>query len=204
MFVVDEHMLKRDIVLREWDEIWSHSRHLATMRMQYLGFYFTALLAVAAIAGNQAVESSLRTNGSLVAVSFLGASFSVLSAYLYLAVERLNSVNSHYDELIFDFGRRVRDEFGASFELPEFPAPPRSFGRPGWNYHHYPDSGGAEKLLFASVLVTPIALTLVSWRAFDTSTSEIVQLACMAAAFASVGVGIYARWSLRKPNLAPV
>ena len=42
-----------------WEQVWAHSRHLETMRSQYLGFFFTAALAVAAIAAKDLAKDGL-------------------------------------------------------------------------------------------------------------------------------------------------
>lgn len=79
-------------VMGEWEQSWIQSRHLETMRGQYLGFFFTAVLGVTAIAGPGLIDDSLRTTGSLQILAALALGLQTLTGFLYLAVTRINAV----------------------------------------------------------------------------------------------------------------
>lgn len=87
--------------MREWEQAWAHSRHLEIMRGQYLGFFFTAVLGVTAIAGPRLAEDSFRSPSSLLILAALVVGMQCLTAFLYLAVIRLNAVLSYYLRIIF-------------------------------------------------------------------------------------------------------
>lgn len=85
-----------DLKGKVWEQVWAHSRHLETMRSQYLGFFFTAALAVTAIAAKDLADDGLKTSGSLIAFSALMLGLEVLTAFLLLAVKRIGDVLSQY------------------------------------------------------------------------------------------------------------
>jgi hypothetical protein len=87
----------------EWDQAWNQARHLETMRGQWLGFFFTAVLGVTAVAGPRL---SADNSKSLLVIAALALVLEVLSAALYLAVVRLNTVHHYYDQIILS----IRDE----------------------------------------------------------------------------------------------
>ena len=87
-------------VMSEWEQSWVHYRHLESMRGQYLGFFFSAVLGVTAVAGPQLIDDSLRTAGSLAVVATLLAGLQTLAAFLYLAVARINvAIGVHADRI---------------------------------------------------------------------------------------------------------
>jgi heme/copper-type cytochrome/quinol oxidase subunit 4 len=88
-------------VKQEWDEAWAQSRHLETMRGQYLGFFFTVVLGVTAIAGPRLAKDSLRSADALLILAALALGLQVLSGFLYLAIVRLNAVLAYYLKIIF-------------------------------------------------------------------------------------------------------
>jgi len=93
-------------VMSEWDQSWVHYRHLESMRGQYLGFFFTAVLGVTAVAGPRLIDDSLRTAGSLAVVTALLAGLQTLAAFLYLAVARMNvAIGVHADRI-----KAIRDQ----------------------------------------------------------------------------------------------
>jgi hypothetical protein len=86
-----------------WDQAWTHYRHLETTRDQYLGFFFTAVLGVIAIAGPRLADDSFSSPSSLVILATLTVGLEFLTAFLYLAVIRLNSVLAQYLKVIAAF-----------------------------------------------------------------------------------------------------
>jgi hypothetical protein len=76
---------------------------METMSGQWLGFFFTAVLGVVAIAGPQLDSDSSR---SLLLIAVLALVLNVLSAALYLAVTRLSQIHHYYDQIIY----AIRDE----------------------------------------------------------------------------------------------
>lgn len=97
--------LRSELVLREWDQAWVHSRHLEDLRRHYLGFFFTALLSVTAFAGYFARRHP-SPSASLLTISALALGLQMLSMYLFLAVSRVNEVLDHYLNVV----QRIRDQ----------------------------------------------------------------------------------------------
>jgi hypothetical protein len=81
-----------EFTMREWEQAWIHTRHLESMRGQYLGFFFTAVLGVTAFAGPRLADGSLRTPASLLTVAMLALGLQLASGFIYLAIVRLNEV----------------------------------------------------------------------------------------------------------------
>jgi hypothetical protein len=130
-----------------WDEVWAHSRHLETMRSQYLGFFFTAVLAVTAIAAKELAGDGLRTTGSLIAFSALMLGLEVLAAFLLLAVKRIGRVLGDYRQSVFAIRDASRDRTAAWARLPG-----------SADSYLGSTQGAAESVLYASLVVFLAAL----------------------------------------------
>lgn len=114
----------------EWDQAWSQVRHFETMRGQWLGFFFTAILGVIAIV---APRLDTGTSKSVVVVATLAVVLEIWSAALYLAVARLNEVHHYNDKIIFAIRDATMASPPAAVDLTLYrrpPAPPRG-GRLG-------------------------------------------------------------------------
>jgi heme/copper-type cytochrome/quinol oxidase subunit 4 len=180
-------------VKREWEQAWSQSRHLETMRGQYLGFFFTIVLGVTVVAAPKIADDSLRTSGSILIVVVLSVGLQALSAVLFLAVNRLNNVLGYYDSVIF----AVRDSFLAAAtsggdvpDLRPFRDPPRS---PRGSV-----SRVAKFVLQAGIAGFPVAVIVALWRAIELtpdSTASIV--ACSVGLALNVTIWGLCWWALQ-------
>jgi hypothetical protein len=136
-----------DLKGKLWDEVWAHSRHLETMRSQYLGFFFTAVLAVTAIAAKDLAADGLRTTGSLVAFSALMLGLEVLTAFMLLAIRRIGHVLGEYRKAVF----QIRDAAPQSTEpWAQLPGPSERYA--------VSTQGAAELVLYAALGAFLIAL----------------------------------------------
>lgn len=61
------------------------------------------MIGVIAIAGPSLVDGSLRSAGSQLVVAALAFGLQTLSAFLYLAVHRINDVLTFYQQKIFEY-----------------------------------------------------------------------------------------------------
>jgi hypothetical protein len=112
-------MLRTVLILREWDEAWTHSRHLEDLRRHYLSFFFTALLGVTAFSASYLARRQLSPSGSVVTISALGLCLQMLSAYLYLAIHRVNVVLDHYLEVVGKIRDQLRLDGSSPVDLGE-------------------------------------------------------------------------------------
>ena len=130
-----------------WDQAWSHSRHLETMRSQYLGFFFTAVLAVTAIAAKELADDGLGTTGSLIAFVSLMLGLEAVASFLLLAVKRIGDVLDGYRTSILTIRDQSRESTAAWAQLPG-----ASESRLGST------QGAAEAVLYAALVVFLFAL----------------------------------------------
>lgn len=182
-----------DHVKREWDQAWSQSRHLETMRGQYLGFFFTVVLGVTVVAAPKVADESLRSSGSILIVVVLSIGLQGLSAVLFLAVNRLNNVLGYYDSVIF----AIRDSFltpaPSGSDVPDlrpFRDPPRS---PRGSV-----SRVARFVLQVGVIGFPFAVLVALWRAIELrsdSTASIV--ACSLGLALNITIWALCWWGLK-------
>lgn len=160
-----------------WDEVWEHSRHLETMRSQYLGFFFTAALAVTAIAAKDLADHGLRTTGSLIAFSALMLGLEVLSAFMLLAIKRIGDVLGDYRKVVFEIRDASPDCAASWAQLP---------GRS--KKYAVSTQGAAESVLYASLAVFLVALLCGAIRSLEVGglTSAMCWVAFALGAIAAV------------------
>ena len=114
---------------RAWDQAWEQSRHLETMRSQYLGFFFTVALGASVFGGKQIADDALGTPGSMVLLCALALGLEFLAGVLLLGVMRIGEVLGHYLGVIV----AIQSEVAAGTSPPWLKLPPR---REGWRSTH--------------------------------------------------------------------
>jgi len=187
--------LAHDLVLREWDEAWTQSRHLESMRSQYLGFFFAATLGVVVVTGKQLAEDSLASAGSLITLAALALGLELLSAFLYVAVVRINRVLNYYGRLIFWLKSEVYAHHDPPVDLSAYlmwPQPTRH----GWKGRLSTTQGTAELVLILGVCVFPVVLLAALVRAATApdvaSTGVVLCAICLAVGVAAGGTAVWA------------
>ena len=183
-----------EFTMREWEQVWAHTRHLETMRGQYLGFFFTAVLGVAALAGPRLATDSLRGSGELLTVAALTVGLELLSGFLYLAVTRLNEVLRYYMKLTVAI-REWMLQNGAAFNLGDFttpPPPPRPWAGA---------SGIARGVVKAGLVGFPLISMGVIARSIDLSGFSLVTWFCVIALLMNFGIVV---WVIRGSALDAV
>jgi hypothetical protein len=185
----------RDIefTMREWEQAWSHTRHLESMRAQYLGFFFTAVLGVTAIAGPRLAEDSLRTSSSLLTVAVLALGLQLLSGFLYLAILRMNEVLGYYLKIILAIKSWMLSR-GAELDLSRYAEPPRP-SRP-WAS----TSGAAQRVLQVGLVGFPVALVGTLTRSVDVTGLSMTTVICAVALVAALTTAFVAMLGSATPT----
>lgn len=195
MRVISAEELRAELIMREWGEAWAHSRHLEDLRRHYLSFFFTALLGVTAFSASYFARRHLSPSGSILTISALGLGLQMLSAYLYLAIHRVNAVLDHY----LDVMREIRDQIPLDDNSPvdlgdyrHHPLPPRE-GRLGrlilWH--------GAEAVLVTGAGIFGVILVANVFRAATLAgVSSITLIVSSGALVLGVGSCIFVYWLL--------
>ncbi|MFZ1926977.1 MAG: hypothetical protein WAU42_12650 [Solirubrobacteraceae bacterium] len=89
-----------DLIWKTWDEAWAQSRHLESMRSQYLGFFFTVLLAVAVFAIKEGAKGGWLSSSALLLPIVLALGVELLAAVLLAFVRRIGEVLVYYTRVI--------------------------------------------------------------------------------------------------------
>jgi hypothetical protein len=186
------------IMLREWDEAWAHSRHLETMRSQYLGFFFTAALAITAFTAPQIADDSLGTSGALVTVAVLVLGLHGLTTFLYLAIFRINQVLNYYRTILIAIRAQVHDKPGLPIDLNEcLRLPPTSRGR--LTSRLTTTQGVAETVLQIGIAAFVVTLVVDGARALTLeAVSPMTRAVCLAALIAALAITAAAWWSVQR------
>lgn len=169
--------------MREWEEAWSHTRHLESMRGQYLGFFFTAVLGVTAIAGPNLASGSLQGSSSLLTVAALAVGLQLLTGFLYLAIIRLNEVLGYYLKIILTIKAWMLSS-GAAVDLSayaETPRPPRPWAG---------TSGVSQRVLQVGLVGFPVVLIWTVVRSVDVTGLSVTTFACSMALLMALATGI--------------
>lgn len=152
-----------------WEQAWSHSRHLESMRSQYLGFYFTAVLAVTAVTAKELAGGGLKTTGALIAFSALVLGLEALAAFLLMAIKRIGFVLGSYRKSVLAIKNSLPGGDESWADLPG-PATNRLVST----------QGAAEAVLYASLVVFCGALVAGAVR--SGTVGGTTQIVCWLAA----------------------
>ena len=160
-----------EFTLHEWEQAWAHTRHLETMRGQYLGFFFTAVLGVTALAGPRLADDSLRSSGDLLTLAVLVMALELLTGFLYLAVVRVNKVLGFYLKQIEAISRWMLRN-GAALDRTSFvSAAPPSRKWAG-------TSGTSQIVLQCGLFGLPFVSAGILARSLDVSGISVVSCCC--------------------------
>jgi hypothetical protein len=183
------------LILREWDEAWTQSRHLETMRGQYLGFFFAATLGVSAVTAKQLADDSLGSPGSLMTLAALAVGLQVLAAFLYVAVVRINRVLNYYQRLIYTIKKEIHARPGAPVDLRAYERWPQP-ERKGWAGRLSTTQGTAELVLAFATSAFPLILIACLVRAATLPDISITTLVvCAVSLIAAVAAGAGSIWA---------
>jgi len=150
------------VIWKTWDEAWAQSRHLETMRSQYLGFFFTVLLAAAFFAIKEGAKGGWLSSSALLLPVFLALGVEMLAAALLAFVRRIGEVLVYYMRVIV----AIRDEQVADLgpDPPNWakPWPLSSTVGPRWRLRS--TQGASQLVLEASIVATTAALLALAIR----------------------------------------
>lgn len=181
--------------MREWEQAWAHSRHLESMRGQYLGFFFTAMLGVTAIAGPRLAHDSFRAPGSLLLVAALALGLELLSGFLYLAVARINAVLAYYLRVVIAIREGVGSREGA-IDLSAHLYPPKP------RYRWAGNSGASEYVLLLGLFVFPLVMVATVARSIHLTGISKTTVVCTAMLFVALGAAVLVVVGGKKPREA--
>jgi len=97
------------LMLHDYQQAWDHTRHLETMRSQYLGFLFTIALGSIALGVPVVGSGALNNPVQLVALSSFLAVLFLITVLIYISVRRFGIVYAQYQDAIY----LIRDHFYA-------------------------------------------------------------------------------------------
>jgi heme/copper-type cytochrome/quinol oxidase subunit 4 len=103
--------LINEFLLREFQEAWTQYRHIESMRVQYLGFFFTVILGSLGFAITMLKDLS----GKNVSLLFFGLLSMIwvlnwLTIFLYTSVRKSGFVLGHYNNVINNIRGRIYSE----------------------------------------------------------------------------------------------
>jgi hypothetical protein len=164
------------------------------MRGQWLGFFFTVIIGVLAVAGPRL---DVGESASLALIAALAITLQLFASALYLVVSRLNEVHTYNDMIIYKLRSHMQKEADVFGTIPAHPpAPPRAMrvGTLGTT------KGVSEYVLFGSAAMLAVILGLDAVRAFTTSgiTAE-TRVFTLAAALVGVAQVRFCWW-IRRPG----
>jgi hypothetical protein len=96
-----------EMLFREYDAALEGSRHNATSRSQYLGFFFTILFAAVAYLGSAAKDGGLSHPWQAATASLLLWIVTLLSCLTFIAVAKFGRVMEHQSHV----RERIREHF---------------------------------------------------------------------------------------------
>lgn len=172
--------------MSEWEQAWAQSRHLETMRGQYLGFFFTAVLGVTAIAGPRLIDDSLGTTESLQVIAALALGLQMLSGFLYLAVTRINAVLIVHKKRIFAIRDVMVPASSAIVDLGGFTRPPQPTN--DWAR----TSGVAMHTLGLGLVIFPVVLAGVVVRSVQIRGLSVTTGFCLTVLLIGLAVSLFA------------
>jgi hypothetical protein len=180
---------------RVWDQAWTHARHLETMRGQYLGFFFTAVLGVAVLAGKDLIDDGARSTGALLALSVLALALDALAAVLLLAVARLGDVMSSYNATLIALHEEIRG-WAPEGPPPWIAMPTQEDRRDPFLDRLRSSQGAAESVLKVAVSGFPVILALSAVRSVTVAGIPLeAALLCFAALALGIGGSAVALWA---------
>jgi hypothetical protein len=182
----------------QWDEAWAHYRHLETMRGQFLGFFFAALLGLTAFAANEVADDALATSGSLVAFSAVTLGLDLLAVTLLLALVRIGEVLAHYQKIILAIEREIRGRLDPAV-TEGWPELPRGSASTGFVSSLRSTQGAAEAVLKLAVLALPLGLIATALRSATVGgipwMTVILCIACLGVGLALSAGCLRVLWS---------
>ena len=175
-----------DLIWKSWDEAWAQSRHLESMRSQYLGFFFTVLLAAAFFAIKEGAKGGWLSSSALLLPVFLALGVELLAAALLAFVRRIGEVLVYYMRVIV----AIRDDrlVDVGPDRPSWaePWPLSNTIGPRWRLRS--TQGASQLVLEASIVATTVALLALAIRmaTLKSASSALIAFGIVAAV---MGVG---------------
>ncbi len=95
---IKENCLKLDHLTREWEQAWNHYRHLESGRVQYLGFFFTAVVASVGLTVGFLKDVKPQEQAAVLFGLYILSEFLFLITIgLFTAIKKTGCVLARYD-----------------------------------------------------------------------------------------------------------
>jgi hypothetical protein len=170
-----------DLIWKSWDEAWTQSRHLESMRSQYLGFFFTVLLAAAFFALKEGTKGGWLSSSALLFPVFLALGVEMLAAALLAFVRRIGEVLVYYTRVIFAIRDDQLVDVGPDRPRWAEPWPLSNTIGPRWRLRS--TQGASQLVLEASLVATTAALLALAIRVatLKSASSALIAFVIVAA-----------------------
>jgi len=170
-----------DLVWKSWDEAWAQSRHLESMRSQYLGFFFTVLLAAAFFAIKEGTKGGWLSSSALLLPIFLTLGVEMLAAALLAFVRRIGEVLVYYTRVIVAIRDDQVVDLGPDRPSWAEPWPLSNTIGPQWRLRS--TQGASQLVLEASIVATTATLLALAIRVatLKSASSALVAFGIVAA-----------------------
>ncbi|HEX4435258.1 MAG TPA: hypothetical protein VH061_00535 [Solirubrobacteraceae bacterium] len=170
-----------ELIWKSWDEAWAQSRHLETMRSQYLGFFFTVLLAAAFFAIKEGAKGGWLSSTALLLPVFLAIGVELLAAALLAFVRRIGEVLVYYTRVVVAIRDDQLVDVGPDRPSWAEPWPLSNTIGPRWRLRS--TQGASQLVLEASIVATTAALLALAIRVTTLkSASTALIVFCIVAA----------------------
>lgn len=186
------------LLISEFDQAWSHYRHLESLRSQYLGFFFAVTTAAAAVPSLQTPAfNEVRT--VLAGGAFLSV-YGFLTAFLYFGIKKANVVMNQYAEVI----QYVRTYiFGDSSVHSSALKRIRESEHPLFRSSLFSIQSGAERVLLFFGLLAAIGQIVLVVRTNQLPHSSGQLGAVIVMALLTVGLVTWGAWSGQRKDHPP-
>lgn len=164
--------MKESQLLREWEQAWNHYRHLESSRSQYVGFFFTVLLATISIAIGFMKGITLDSK-PIVIFGLIGLIFVdfFITISIFIIIKKTGYVLRRYEIII----ETVREEFGVEsseklpFDLADMKDyPSQVFDSKIFSVHRSTEIIlGFSCFLFVALLITALLYLFISKIYFE-------------------------------------
>ena len=180
--------LKNQQLVREWEQAWSHYRHLESTRSQYVGFFFTVQLAAVGLAVGLAkdVDSNEQTavTFGLMVLTFVDF---LLTIGLFTAIKKLRYVLLRYETVMATVRRE--SGLGSSQDLPFNLADMKDYPRRVLEGDLFSVQRSAERLLAATSLLLTAILAVLAVHLFVSRVSFALWQVWVGSGIAASAVG---------------
>jgi hypothetical protein len=177
---------------RLWEQAWAQSRHVESMRSQYLGFYFVVAVATGGVVAKQLADGGTDSDASALVWASAGVALDVITAFVLLAVLRFGEVLTAYSQTIWIILEQAeKDAFNQEL-IDTLPRHSVAQAGPLLRSTHGAVLGAMRVSLAGLPLLT--ALVLIKLDGLSGATAAL----CVVAVVLTLVVSAYGSWAARR------